>query len=319
MLVRRAMPALLLLLVTSGFLGYYNYRVFGNALTLPYKINRAQYASAPHFVFQSARAVPAYRHKVMQDFYTGLELRWFKDMQTPLGFLRKTVRKAGTATLFYLGVLLFPPLMLLPKVLLDRRMRFLVITGGIGLIGLLVETWFIPHYAAPFTAGIYALLLQCMRHMRICKPRGRCAGLFLVRVTPGICVLLVVLRLIAGPLHIQLPAVKSLNPYGSQLAGLARTGIEKQLESYPGGQLAIVRYSPDHDTYGEWVYNAADIDNSKVVWAHEMGPMKDHALLSYYKDRSVWLVEPDCDPPRVSPIKNAADSRATQGTHDRTY
>ena len=50
----------------------------------------------------------------------------------------------------------------------------------------------------------------------------------------------------------------------------------------------------------DWVYNAADIDGSKVVWAREMDPENDRNLLAYYKDRKVWLVEPDSNPPRIS-------------------
>jgi hypothetical protein len=49
------------------------------------------------------------------------------------------------------------------------------------------------------------------------------------------------------------------------------------------------------------VYNAADIDHSKVVWAREMDPASNRELLRYFKVRKAWLVEPDFNPPRVSP------------------
>jgi hypothetical protein len=48
------------------------------------------------------------------------------------------------------------------------------------------------------------------------------------------------------------------------------------------------------------VYNNADIDNSPIVWAREMGPAADREIIQYFKTRKVWLVEPDTVPPRVS-------------------
>src|SRR5947199_3517384 len=124
-----------------------------------------------------------------------------------------------------------------------------------------------------------------MRRLRASRSGSQSIGLFLVRAVPGLCVILVVLRFCAGPLHISLPGAKALNPYGSVPAGLERAAVEKQLENLPGGQLAIVRYRPDHDTYGEWIYNNADIDGSKVVWAHDMDGARNMRLLQYYKGR----------------------------------
>ena len=305
-ILMRSAPAAALLIAAAAFVGYYDYRVFGKASTPPYKVNRDTYASAPHFVFQSARPEPVYRYKAMRDFYTGLELRWFEDMQTGRGFLRKTLRKAGMAGFFYFGAALLLPLVVLPKVLFDRRIRFLVVVGLIFVVGLALETWMIPHYAAPFTAGIYAILLQCMRHLGA-RRRGNSAGLFIVRATPVLCVTLALLRLGAEPLHIRLPGAKMLTAYGSSPVGLAREHVLEELDNLPGGQLAIVRYRPDHDTYEEWVYNHADIDRSKVVWARDMNAAGNAELLRYYADRRAWLVEPDSDPPTVSPYPGSGD------------
>ena len=55
----------------------------------------------------------------------------------------------------------------------------------------------------------------------------------------------------------------------------------------------IVHYDPEHDFDREWVFNRADIDNSAVVWAHDMGAERNRALLDYFRDRRVWLVKPD--------------------------
>jgi len=51
----------------------------------------------------------------------------------------------------------------------------------------------------------------------------------------------------------------------------------------------------------EWVYNDADIDGSKLIWAREMDAAKNVELLDYYRGRKAWLIEPDETPVRVSP------------------
>jgi hypothetical protein len=55
----------------------------------------------------------------------------------------------------------------------------------------------------------------------------------------------------------------------------------------------MVRYQSPHDPLQEWVYNNADIDGSKVVWARDMGPERNEELLRYYKGRRAWVVAVD--------------------------
>ncbi len=46
-----------------------------------------------------------------------------------------------------------------------------------------------------------------------------------------------------------------------------------------------------------------DIDHAKIVWARDIPGIDIHPLLKYYSDRDVWLVEPDANPPRMTPYK----------------
>jgi len=58
------------------------------------------------------------------------------------------------------------------------------------------------------------------------------------------------------------------------------------------------------------VYNGANIDKSKVVWARDMGAAENEELIHYYKDRRAWLLEADETPPRLAPY--SADLAARQ-------
>jgi len=296
MFARNLIAPAILLAIAAGLVAYYNQRVFGNALTLPYQTNRMTYASAPVFVWESPRPAPEYRSKEMHDFFQVWEMHDFRLAQTLQGFSDKTVQKFATAQLFFFGFALLFPLVTVPRLFRDSRVRYLLIAGVVFGLGLGMNAWFFPHYAAPFTGGVYVLLLQCMRHLRQSKP----IGLALVRYVPLVCLLLAGIRGYAAPLGLAIPRWPSMW-YGTEPLGLPRAKVAAQLEMQSGKQLAIVRYTPEHAPFDDWVYNKADIDASKVVWARELHAASNAELLEYFRDRQAWLVEPDFDPPRVSP------------------
>ena len=308
-LVRLVLPSLALLLAAGAWMGYYNYRVFGSPLTLPYTLNRATYATAPYFVWQSPRPEPAYRHEVLRRFYYENELAALQEIRTFPGFAQETLLKLARGVLFFSGVALLWPLLLFRRVLLDRRTRFLVLCLAVMAIGMLLQIFFLAYYLAPFTAVFYALGLQAMRHLRVLKVEGVRVGQALVRLSVALCVILCGVRLFAGPLHISMPewpaSAWNFNWYGPAEFGQERARIESDLEQLPGRQLAIVRYSANHNPLDEWVYNAPDIEGAKVIWAREMNVAENSELIRYYRDRQVWLVEPDAQPPRLSPYRGA--------------
>jgi len=83
--------------------------------------------------------------------------------------------------------------------------------------------------------------------------------------------------------------------------GRQRRDIADQMAKLPGKILIFVRYWPGHIFRNEWVYNAADIDGSRVVWARDLGDAEDEKLRAYYPNRTAWLFEPDARPPRLAP------------------
>lgn len=311
-LFRNIAPPLALIVATAAWLGYYDYRAFGNPLTLPYTVNRATYAMAPYYVWQSARPEPAYRHEVMRNFYYLYELDLFSKIHKLSGFIPETVTKAHGAVLFYSGVVLLIPLVMVRRVLLDRRIRFLVVCLLVMSVGMAIEIFLVPHYLAPFAAAFYATGLQAMRHLRVWRPEGKPVGLTTVRLIVSICVFMAALRLCAGPLKMtpnEWPPYGWIGAwYGPGHYGTERIETQAALEKIPGKQLVLVRYTPAHISVKEWVYNAADIDASKVIWAREMDAANNREIINYYKDRKVWLVEPDSQPVKVTPYPISAEN-----------
>jgi hypothetical protein len=303
LLLRFAAVPLLLLVSAGSWLAWYDLRLFGNALTLPYTLNRAAYATAPYWVWQSPRPEPAYRHKAMRDFYNINELKEFKKANSLPGFLEKAAR----AMQFFAGFALLPPLIVIGRVFRDRRVRFPVICSFVLAGGMVAEAMQITYYLAPFAAVFYLIGLQCMRHLRLWHPDGKRVGSAMLCVIVSICgvmTALTVWREMRQPgVVMNFSAAVSCfgNCPASLQQGLDRARVLDTLEHLPGQQLAIVRYSVQHEPMNEWVYNSPDIDTSKVVWAREMDTAHNLDLMHYYANRKVWLVEPDSLPAAVLP------------------
>jgi hypothetical protein len=85
-------------------------------------------------------------------------------------------------------------------------------------------------------------------------------------------------------------AVRILRPTAP---GETRQRLIEQLDALPGKQLVLVTYTPGSQlqTLFEWVYNAADPDQAKIIWARSMGRDKDRELLDYYRDCRLWLLD----------------------------
>jgi len=304
-LIRSAAVPLALVVAAAAWMGYYDYRAFGSPLTLPYTLNRAQYAMAPYYVWQSPRPEPPYRHPAMRAFYYEVELKYYNKIHNTSGFISYSFRKVLSLLRFYAGFALLPPLIMLRRVLLDRRMRFLILCVLVLLAGMMIEIYMIPHYVAGYTAVFYAIGLQAMRHLRLWAPERKPVGMQLVRFTVSLCVLLALARLLTTPLHLTVPEWPSdgwaAMWYGPELYGTERAQIAANFERLPGKQLILVHQSENRDPLDQWIYNSPDIDHSKVVWASDMGNLDNLQLIQYYNNRKVWLVQMDTQPATVTP------------------
>jgi hypothetical protein len=74
-----------------------------------------------------------------------------------------------------------------------------------------------------------------------------------------------------------------------------RAEFLRQLKAAPGKHLVVVKYGRNHSYHQEWVYNEADIDGAKIVWAHDMDLQANCALVRYFKEHVVWSLKIDRD------------------------
>jgi hypothetical protein len=291
-----ALPIFVVLVLTAGAMGYYNLRVTGDPLRLAHLLAYETYGVVPVFLWQHPKPEPLYHHKVMRDFYTGWGIKSYMRQYSIAGIVRGVEKQSRILGKFYLGLLLTVPLITLPWVLKDRWMRLAFWTCAMLMAAFLMHTWVFPHYAAPITGLIFALVLQAMRHLRLWRWHGRPTGRFIVQMIPVLCIALLV------PLFVQKMQVDP------DTWNLQRVRLLKQLKEDGGRHLVIVRYGPEHSLEEEWVYNEADIDGAKVVWAREMDAAQNRGLLDYFQDRQVWLLEADAQEPKLVPYLLVRDS-----------
>jgi hypothetical protein len=301
MLLRRiALPAVPVLLVLAAAMAYYNWRVFGSPTTLPYQINRATYATAQVFVWQNPAPVPTYNHRAMRDLFVGWELPLFLSARTPGGYLRLTLWKIERSWRFFVGPVLTLPLLFAFPAVRKRRLRVLLIAAAAVVCAMAAEAWYVPHYVAPLTGALWVVLLEGMRRMRRWRWHGQPVGVALVRAVPVVCLLMLGVRIAcasAHPFWLDWPFTWASATRNS----LHRDEVIAELGRRSGQHLVIVRYAAGHDPTLEYVFNAADIDRAPIVWAREMDAARNRRLVEYFKDRSVWLLEPDATPRRLSP------------------
>jgi hypothetical protein len=296
-IIKGLVPAAAVLAATLAFMGYYNWRLTGNALLFPHVLNSRTYRSTGLFLWDHPKPPLVYHNQQFEDFYNGWEREDYNNTWPDV--LRVSAEKLvrNGSTYFWWGVVLLLPGLFC--VLFDRKMRlplaafFLVTAGVFSLI------WSMPHYIAPLAGVIFLLLIQAMRHLRAVRPRRRPLGLAL---SWAVVVLLVADIGMAVWKHECDPLLWTCQGDPS------RAAIAEKLADTPGKHLILVRYGEDHNIHDDWVFNGAEIDGAKVLWARELDEEQNAKLFAYFKDRQVWLVTPDTDNTFLEPYSPPAPS-----------
>jgi hypothetical protein len=293
--VRRViLPILACLFATLTFTLYYNWRLTGDPLLMPRALYYRQYFTVSPFIWGKIPPPIHYANPQFDAYFNG----WLRNQfnGTFADFRRIEFERFRSLATFFVGGLLAVPFLSLPWLLRNRRIRPVLVQLLFCIFGLVIVSWFIPHYAAPAYCAFLVVLVQAFRYLRRWKPAGRPVGIGWTRV-----IVIAVLLMVPGCIldNLVRPGDRLCLSY---LYDWQRAAIVMQLTSTPGDHLVIVRYSPDHNVHREWVHNSADIDHSKIVWAREIPGVDLAPLLAYYPNRKVWIVEPDSLPTLLYPF-----------------
>jgi hypothetical protein len=280
---RVAAPAVAILGCGLVAMLYYNYRLTGNVLLMPWALHQAQYGASPIFWLMPLGPAPVYRHDIIRRFWTGYDKSFYRNAREmpwlmPIFFVR---------TLRYFFVTAVSAPVLIAAVLLrrGRKVRMAMAIAGVAAAGLLLERFPNAHYFAPATGLVLLLVLLGVQYLR---------------VKAGAVALMAFAVLFFGTAAVHASRLTG-DEYPHRVFVAHRLGAIHRLESEGGRHLVIVRYAPDHDPLDDWVFNHADIDGSRIVWARDMGDARNRELADYYKDRQVWLLEPDVPDPAPVP------------------
>src|ERR1700682_2261929 len=294
-------PAAAVIFLTAGFMGYYNSRLTGNPLLFPHTLNERTYHTTPLFLWQPFKPKLHYNNMAFQVFYNGWERSNYQtDWDHAKRFSQEKVNRFEITYLWAGTQLLLPAL---PFLFLDRKMRIFLATLAVGLAATFAIIWSNSHYAAPLICVFYGLLVQAIRHLRTMRISNLQFGVALSRVI----VLLLVLD--TGTHLCYRVCDPLLFPCGGNPERAVRS---EELQHLPGKHLVIVRYAELHNPHNEWVFNDADIDGGKIVWARDLGPAQNERLLAYFKDRQVWVVRPDGNANQIAPYVPAERAAAQQ-------
>jgi hypothetical protein len=272
---------------TFAWLLYYNWRGTGDPLLFAYTLNKKEYHITGPFLFSVKNPVPAYHLHMLRTFYTTAELSQYNFMHGhPWLFLAQKLAVYDFNFVFGLSFLLVPGL-----IYLVRHLQEGVIAGPLFafagfFMNVVLMAWApFPQYAAP----AFPLLLLIVMFGVYFARRIRFGAWNGPRVVRG----LVLAELIFGFSLFGLRISYGLDFAEPQYVTKDRVRVTREVLREPGKQLCLVRYTPGHEGWQEWVFNGADLQNERLIWARSLDQKTDDAVIAAYPGRTVWLVKPD--------------------------
>ncbi len=294
LLIRKTiLPLTFICSISAAWMGYYDYRITGSMFRLPYQIHEQMYGIAPLFIWQKPASPPEYRQIRIRDFHKLYEMSFYNEKHSWTGFVKVNLRNLLGYFVLTANVFAAPLLVtawpLSRWILNSSWARRALAIYTVVTVGIMLETYTLLHYWAPVLALNYYFTVQAIR---LWRSRDRRIGTVLC---PVMFCLAVIVLIVAVTQKIQ----EEGNPLSAQAQ---RANLLARLEQQAGKHVVLVKYGPEQSGDREWVYNKADIDHAKVVWAHDMGPKENCKLVDYFKDHIIWslIIDRDDAPVRLN-------------------
>jgi hypothetical protein len=272
---------------------FYNLRVTGDPLLLPYAAHVKQYDSGPYLWIQPLPPEKTYRYPELRAIYRDYELTSYRQLVSsgPGGAFWGCLQRTFLLLLPTMGLLPILAIALGALAWRNPGIRlFLAITVALTLVACL-EVLGLLHYLASLWVACFGLAVLVAAEARKRAPAIAYLVLGLLLAWPALRLVLV-FREHSNPPEPE----KTYRQFGD-----ARANLVSGLLARGRKHVVIVRYASDHNAHLEWVANKANIDASPVVWARDRGPIENQRLVEHYRGWSIWLLEPDVDTSRLTP------------------
>ncbi len=310
-LVKLAAPVLAFIAAALLGLGVYLEHVTGSPFVTAYQINLKTYGWPSALAWTSPPHIQN-RHLEIANYYD-FEVSEHAKMAGPINFVEYFVLRIEEYWRFFLGPVLTIPLIMLGRVWRRDKALFVGLMGGIAAI--LLEGQASPHYLAPATAALIAILVECCRHLQAARIR-------ILPVLPAVMVLVLALRI--GAEQSGIPYTQKLNfqTWCCRVVGNRNKPrimfelTQSELTQTPGNYLVFVKAKTDPSSPFQWIYNGADIHGSRFVWARDLGDSENAQLAASMAERNVWMVDPNVEPAALTAYHPASPTTALQSkTH----
>lgn len=278
-------------------LACYNARITGSPLRCPYDLYRQSYGTPQSYWWQPAVTVTHFDNAELAANYRD-QLHYWERRYSPAALWDSTWRRLRDFWRFFVGPFLTPALLFLFAALRRRRLRpWLWVSGLFILDHATYHAWY-PQQSASETVLIVLLIVEGWRQLRVWR-RSTGTGLAVAgNLVPGFAAALAILciGLAFNPVEMNAPAgIRRVWDTMSAVPNARETAL-RRLQNVPGKHLVFVRYGANHPWYDEWVFNGADLKQSRVVFARMCTPESDLALARAMNERDVWIASPDEGP-----------------------